>query len=224
MDGTLALLGGLEWTAGSDADVELLRTSGARTVTVIPTAMAYEQPAAVVERAREWFGSLGAEVEVLPAFRRTDASDESLVRMARGARFLYLTSGTPMHLRSVLFDSPLLDAVVEAWHGGAVLCAAGESAAALSTHMVDPRGGAFTVGLGLLTAMTVVPHASAMSEDKWHRTLRLAPAGLDVVGIDDHAALIGDATGWRTQGSGRVTVTRSGKAMGLEDLPVLGAG
>jgi len=219
MDGTLALAGGSEWKGQPSADAELLGASGGDTVTVVPTAAAYERPDHVLERAAKWFGELGAKVESLEAFRRTDAFDDRLVQQARSASFLYLTSGTPMHLRSVLFDSPLWEAVVDAWRGGAVLCAAGESAAALSTHMMDPRGGAFTVGLGLLTTMTVVPHASSMSEEKWHRTLRLAPRGLDVVGIDDHTTLVWRASGWTVSGEGRVTVTRDGRSLGLEELP-----
>ncbi len=219
MDGTLALVGGSEWTGDATTDRDLLAASGGSTVTVVPTAAAYERPDLLVERAAAWFGELGAKVESIDACHRTDAFDEALVEQAREASFLYLASGTPMHLRSVLFDSPLWEAIVAAWHGGAVLCASGESAAALSTHMMDPRGGAFTVGLGLLTTITVVPHLSAMSEEKWHRTLRLAPKGLDVVGIDDGAALVWSPNGWRVSGEGRVTVTRDGAALGLEELP-----
>jgi cyanophycinase len=221
MHGTLALLGGAEWTGDPEPDRALLAASGGDVVTVVPTALAYERPDLAVDRATEWYGRLGAKVDVVEAFRRADAADEELVRRAREARMLVLTSGTPMHLRAVLYDSLLWEAICDAWRGGAVLCAAGESAAALSTHMVDPRGGAFTVGLGLLSSLTVVPHSSSLSEEKWHRTLRLAPAGLDVVGIDDRTMLMGDHDGWRVAGEGRVRVTRGGHAVGLEDLPSL---
>jgi cyanophycinase len=222
MDGTLALVGGAEWTEGCDADAELLASSGATTVTILPTAAAYERPDLKVAAATDWFATLGAKVEVLEAYRRSDVFDDAIVATARNASFLYIASGTPMHLRSVLYDSPLWEAVVAAWHGGAVLCASGEAAAALSTHMVDPRGGAFTVGLGLLDEFTVVPRASEWSEDKWHRTIRLAPRGLDVVGIDARTALIGDASGWRVIGNGQVTVMRDGRRVDLSELPPLG--
>lgn len=224
MHGTLALVGGAEWTDGCEADAELLAASGGSTVTVLPTAAAYERPDLKVAAAREWFAGLGAEVDVVEAYRRPHVFDEALIAKVRAAHFLYLASGTPMHLRSVLYDSPLWDAAVEAWQGGAVLAASGEAAAALSTHMVDPRGGAFTVGLGLLSDFTVVPRASEWSEDKWHRTLRLAPAGLDVVGIDARTALISEPSGWRVVGPGQVTVTRGGVREEVTDLPPLSAG
>src|SRR5690606_39630575 len=56
---------------------------------------------------------------------RSDALDPELAATAREARFIYLGSGSPMHLRSVLKDSPVWDAIVEAWQGGAVLAGTG---------------------------------------------------------------------------------------------------
>ena len=40
--------------------------------------------------------------------------------------------------------------------------------------MVDPRGGALTLGLGLLTQVAVIPHHDSWSEDKAKRTLKIA--------------------------------------------------
>ena len=72
-------------------------------------------------------------------------------------------------------------------------CAA-ESAGAMvfCDPMVDPRGGAFTVGLGLLNAVTVVPHHDHWSDDASHRTRKMTPAGLVLAGIDERTALIRD--------------------------------
>ena len=44
----------------------------------------------------------------------------------------------------------------------------------LSDPMVDPRGGAFTVGLGLVPRVAVVPQVEQWSADRLHRTLDLA--------------------------------------------------
>jgi cyanophycinase len=125
-----------------------------------------------------------------------------------------------MHLRSVVKDSPVWDALVGAWRDGAVVAAAGGAARVLCDPMVDPRGGAFTVGLGLLANLAVIPHHNHWSEEKAHRTLLLAPKDLLVVGIDDATALLRDGDGrWSTEGAGRVAVFRGRDEVGLDALP-----
>jgi cyanophycinase len=90
----------------------------------------------------------------------------------------------------------------------------------LCDPMVDPRGGAFTLGLGLLENMTIVPHHDSWSEDKAHRTLQLAPKGLIVVGVDERTALVRTPMGeWRSEGAGTVTAWRDGTELSLSDLP-----
>lgn len=218
MAGTLALIGGAEWSEGCDFDAELLSASGGKLVTLLPTASAYQRPDRVAARAESWFASLGADLEVLPVLRRADALDAGLAARAAGASFLYLAGGSPMHLRSVLWDSPLWDSIVEAWSRGAVLAAAAEATTVLSTHMVDLRGGAFTVGLDLLDDVTAIPRYDRWSEDTWHRTAHLAPAGMAVVGIDEGTAALATAEGWTTSGSGSVVAYRDGQRINLEDL------
>jgi cyanophycinase len=219
MSGTLALVGGAEWTDGCDFDAELLAASGAAEVLVVPTAAAYENPAHLVERARTWFASLGASVSVLEAYRRADALDESMVVRAASASFIYLSGGSPMHLRSVLKDTPLWEAIVAAHHAGAVLAGSAEGATVLCSHMVDSRGGAFTVGLDLLTEVTVIPHYDQWSEDKWHRTVRLAPPGMTVLGIPERTAVIATGGHWRSVGSDPVATYRDGSRVDLGDVP-----
>src|SRR5262245_65028832 len=115
--------------------------------------------------------------------RRPDALDDDNAAIVRDARFLYLAGTSPMHLRSVLKDSPVWDALIESWDGGMALAGSSAGAMVLCDPMVDPRGGAFTLGLGLVENMTVVPHHDNWSEDKAHPTLQSAPTGLNVVGV-----------------------------------------
>jgi cyanophycinase len=186
---------------------------------VLLTAAAFENPSKVAARAAERFGAIGARVVPLMVLRRPDALSADVVAQVAGGRFIYLAGGSPMHLRSVLLGTPVWDAIVSAWRGGAVLAGSGEGATALSTHMVDPRGGAFTVGLDLLDRLTVIPRYNRMSEDTWHRTVKLAPRGMAVVGIDEATALITDGDDWRTDGVGSVTAYRDGARIELADLP-----
>jgi cyanophycinase len=222
MVGPLALVGGGEWQDGCDFDSGLLAASGGDTVVVLPTAAAYEHPDHAVERAVRWFDKLGASVRPVRAVDRRGALDPANVDAVRGARFVYLADGSPMHLRSVLLRSPLWDAVVAAWEDGAVLAGSGAGAMVLCDPAVDPRGGAFTLGLGLLNQMAVVARADTWSEDKLHRTLQLTPAGVPLVEVDERTALIRDsAGGWRAEGVGEASVWLDGSRA---DLGALGDG
>ena len=206
MPGTLALVGGAEWRAGCDFDRELLELSGADEVLVLPTAAAYEHPDRIVEAAERWFGELGAKVRPLRVLTRPDAIDEANAAPIRDAALHLPVEGQP--------DAPALGAqglagvgrprrrpgrAARCWPapapGGMVLC----------DPMVDPRGGAITLGLGLIAPIAVIPHHDTWSEDKAKRTLHIAPEGLPIAGIDERTALIRSPEGaWRVAGAGEV--------------------
>src|SRR5262249_24497601 len=146
--------------------------------------------------------------------------DKANAQAVRAARFVYLGGGSPLHLRSVLKDSPCWDALVAAWHDGAVLAGASAGAMVLCDPMVDPRGGAFTLGLGLIQQLAGLPQADAWSQDKMHRTIQLAAAGITVAAIPEQTALIREENGaWRSAGAGAVTVWQSGHEVGFDALP-----
>ncbi len=218
MNGTLVLVGGEEFTDGCTFDSKLVE--GVDEVLLVPAALAYEQPKSTIERAQKWFGALGVSVKVLDVYRRAEAMDNDAAEAAASAKLVYLTSGSPMHLRSVLKDTPLLGALVQAWRNGAVIAAAGEATSVLCSHMVDSRGGAYTVGLGLLDKMTVVPRYNRWSTEKWDRTVELAHAGLPVVGIEEATALILSPEGeWSVEGAGGVHVFVDGARKDLSVIP-----
>ncbi len=217
--GPLALIGGAEWTDGCTFDAELWEASGRADVVVLPTAAAYEHPQRAVDAAVKWFGRLGANARGLMVLSRRDAEDPVLVREAGEARFLYLSGGSPLHLRSVLKDSPLWDALTAAWSSGAVIAASSAGAMVLCDPMVDPRGGALTLGLGLVGQLAVLPHYDTWSEEKAHRTVQLATGHLRIAAIDERTALIREPDGgWRSTGAGGVTVYVDGLPTGLEAL------
>jgi len=220
MTGPLALVGGSEWRDGCTFDVDLLAASGGATVTVLATAAAYEGPAKVIERATRWFATLGASVQEVPVYTRASALDPAQAATVRRATFVYLADGSSQHLRSVLLGTPVWDAIVDTWRAGAVLAASAQSATALCDHMVDNRGGAFTVGLGLLRGMTVIPHYDQWSPDKRHRTVKLARPDLVVAGVDERTALVRDAGGnWSVAGAGVSVFFRGGVSVGIDALP-----
>ncbi len=221
MNGPLALVGGGEWREGCTFDKDLLEASNGAEVLVLPTAAAYEHPERAVATAVAHFGRLGGTATGLMVLRRADANVEANAAAVREARFIYLSGGSPMHLRSVLKDSAVWEALVEAWHDGAVLAASSAGAMVLCDPMVDMRGGAFTVGLGLLSGLTVIPHQDGWSPEKARRTVHLAPAGLAVVAVDEQTAVLRSPEGaWTVAGVGAATVFVNGQERGLEALPV----
>src|SRR5690606_20771581 len=88
MAGPLALIGGSEWTEGSADDRELLAKAGGR-VTVLPTAAAYENPGRAIDRARAWYEERGAELTVVPVYRRPDALDPKWCEVVGSSGYVF---------------------------------------------------------------------------------------------------------------------------------------
>ena len=215
--GTLALLGGEEFDeACRDVDRALLDGAGTKQVMVIPTASAFENPRKVLDAASEHFGALGAEVAHVMVLHHAEADDPEAVAAVRDAGFLYLPGGSPMHLRAVLHGSKLWGAVLDAYRGGATLAASGSGAVVLCNPMIDPRGGAYTVGLGLLANVTVFPHHDTAAEHLWDRAVELRPSQTLLVGVDEHTAAVRAPDGtWQAMGPGKVTVDGDGDGDGV---------
>lgn len=221
MTGPLAFVGGGEFTEGCSFDAELLQRVGATEVVIVPTGWAYENPKKAVAQAREWFASMGVGVVEAPVYTRVDAMAAENVALVRDARMIYLTGVSPMHMRSVLMDTPVYSAILDAWRDGAALVGADAGADVLCDPMVDLRGGAFTVGLGLLPDVAVMTHSDERSPDMVKRTIELASPSVLLVELPSRTAVIddeGDAT-WRVVGDGKVTVHRNGAVVSFDELP-----
>jgi cyanophycinase len=206
--GILALVGGGEWRDGCrELDADLVAASGAKEVLVVPAAAAFEHPDKVAVRASEYFESLGVKSRTLPVLHRSEADDPRIAESVRRARFVYVCDGSPLHLRSVLKDSALFDAILAAYHGGAAVAASGAGATLVGDPMVDPRGGAYTVGLGLVPNLAVFPYHGTAADHMRERSIDLLPGQAQLVGIDEETALVRDPGGdWRVAGAGVVTL------------------
>ncbi len=204
----LALVGGGEWHDGTrDLDARLLETSGGTEVLVLPTAAAYEHPDRVVEVASAHFAKLGAKVRGLPVLHRREAESPEFAETVRDARFVYFADGSPLHLRSVLKGSGLFDALLAAYRSGAVLAASGAGATVLCDPMVDPRGGAYTVGLGVVEGVAVFPYHGSAADHLRERSIDLLPANAILAGVDEETALLRQpGPHWSVEGKGTVTL------------------
>ena len=206
--GTLALVGGGEWSPlASGLDKYLLDLAGGGRVTILPTASAFLNPDQVVAAAKACFEALGAEFEVLEVMNRRDAENKDLASQIKEAKFIYLADGSPLHLRSVLKDSAAFKALQSAYNNGALIAASGAAATLLGDPMVDPRGGAFSIGLGLVDHLAILPHHGNAPRHLLDRSLDLLPRADMLAGVDDHTALIRDNQGkWSVVGDGWVTL------------------
>jgi cyanophycinase len=194
--GTIALVGGGAFTPAAElVDRRLLELSGAEEVVVLPTADAFEHPERAVASAVACYEGLGVRAEGLDVLRRADALDDALAARIAAASFVYLVGESPMHLRSVLKDTPAWDAIVAVVRNGGVVAAAGPAAAALCDPLVDPRGGAFTLGLGLITGLALVTEAETWSAERLKRTLDLV-SGFAVATLPTGSALLHRRSGW----------------------------
>jgi cyanophycinase len=150
---------------------------------------------------------MGVKVRPLEVLHRADADEAKVIERARKADAIYLADGSPLHLRSVLKGSELWDAMLASYHAGGVLAASGAGATLVCDPMVDPRGGAYTVGLGVVEGLAVFPYHGTAADHLRDRSIDLLPATAKLVGIDEETALVRDPDGrWRVAGVGTVTV------------------
>jgi cyanophycinase len=197
MTGTIALCGGGPFTANDELDRRLV--AGTDRVVVLPTADAFEHPERLVAGARAWGERLGVEVEALMVLRRAQATETSAANAVQHAQAVWFVGDSPLHLRSVVKDTPLWDAVRDLLANGGTVVGVGGSAAALCDPMTDPRGGAFTLGLGLVSGLAIVTESETWSDERLHRTCQLADTPLAV--LPTGSALLRTPAGWERVGA-----------------------
>jgi cyanophycinase len=198
MPGTIALQGGGPFSANDDLDRRLLAAAGAERVIVLPTADAFEQPMDLVAAAMLWAERVDVEVEALMVFTRSEAEDPGPAGVVRGARAVHLVGDSPIHLRSVLKDTTLYAAILDVLAAGGLITGVAGSAVALCDPMTDPRGGAFTIGLGMVTGLALATGTETWTEGHLHRTLTLAD--VTVAELPTGAAIVHSGDGWATVG------------------------
>jgi cyanophycinase len=202
--GTIALVGGGPFRANDELDRQLLRAAEADRVVVLPTADAFEAPGELVAAAMSWGERLRVEVDALMVMQRHDADEAGAADAVRAARAVYLVGDSSMHLRSALKETSVFAALADVLAGGGLLVAVGSCAAAVCDPMLDQRGGAFTLGLGLVRGMAVIPEAETWSEERLQRTLSLADTA--VVELPTGSAVVLHDGEWELTGTPPPTV------------------
>jgi cyanophycinase len=210
------LFGGPTWAQPGGIAAGLITAADAEVV-VLPTAAAYEGPGAAVTTLAGELAAIGASVRPMMVLNRRDASNPEFADVVRDARLICLIGGSPLHLMSVIKDSLVFDALLFAWRSGAAVIGAEGGASVLSDPMVDPRGGALTVGLGLVRDLSVYTGYRGEIDASLERTLALATPDCPVVAIGRDGGVLRQPDGiWRSEGS--VTVFEGSESPGLVAL------
>ena len=215
MSGLLSLNGGDEFRSGNEAqDRELVAAARRGPAYVVPTAARRQRPELAVANAREWFASLGLELEELPIYTRSHANSAQLAALAAGAGLFYLTGGDPGLLVQTLRGSAVWTAIAQAWLNGSAL--AGSSAGAMALcewSLVMARWPRHeqrrpVEALGLVPDTAVLPHYERMGS-RW--SVDQAPDRMTLLGLDERTAAVWNGNGWHAAGAGAVTVIRGDK-------------
>lgn len=201
MPGVVVLQGGGPFSVNDDLDRATLAAAGIEHIVVLPTADAYEQPRLLIDQALEWGARVGVIVEPLMVLTRVDATAEA-ASVISAAPAVFLAGDSAIHLRSVLKGTPVFDAIRQLLEAGGTIIACGASAAALCDPMSDQRGGGFSLGLGLVGGLAVIPSSERWPPDQLERAHTLATT--PVVDLPTGSALVRRATGWELVGAATV--------------------
>jgi len=222
--GPLALVGGDELKPGNEPqDRVLVDAAGGGPAFVLATAAGRQRPDMAVANAVAWFGSLGLEVHELPATTRTHAKAAANVEAARTGRLFYLVGGDPGLVPKTLADTPLWNAIAEAWRGGAALAGSSAGAMALGEwtlvreRMPGDDRRRYLPALGLVPNVAVAPHFETFGH-RWVDGALAAAPNDDVIllGVDERTAALWRHGGWSALGDGGVTVIAGGDVQRVE--------
>ncbi|MFA5774767.1 MAG: hypothetical protein WC864_05235 [Ilumatobacteraceae bacterium] len=197
MNGVIVLQGGGPFVRNDAVDASVLSGLDGY-VAILPTADAFENPELLLEESSNWARRLGVRTKPCRLYTRSDASDPALIKIISEAAAVFIVGDSPMHLKSTLIDSPALEAIRHL-ADSRIVAATGGSAAALCDPMVDPRGGAYTLGLGLVGELALITESETWSPERLTRSRSLAnvtvvelPTGAAIICRQNEWSLVGD--------------------------------
>jgi len=169
-------------------------------VVVLPSAAAFtgapEACVAIAEACNEF----AVRVEALMVTDRASTNEPYFAQRLRQADLVVLADGSSLHARMTWRNSPIGEALKEARN----LAAIGSVASVLGEVMIDPRGGAPTIGLGLFDGVAFTQPAS---DDQLVRTRSLVEPTMALVVLGPHGVVAHDER-WRVLCADGVVVTR----------------
>ena len=227
--GALALVGSGEYLPEAQLlEAELLRFGISRgksnTYIQIPTAAGKEGEDRLDfwhQRGADQAARIGCDVKYLPVLSREDAFNEQWIEEIKNAGLIYFSGGDPVHLAEVFADTPMWQAIVQAWREGASLAGCSAGAMAFGGKIIGIRRSHISAGLNLLPEIEVIPHYDKFLgwlPDRVTAAIVRKDADTALLGIDENTALV-LTDKWRKYGTGKVHILRGEFEMSEELFP-----
>jgi len=227
--GALALVGSGEYLPeAQELEAELLRFGISRgktnTYIQIPTAAGKEGEDRLDfwrQRGADQAARIGCDVKYLPVLSREDAFNKEWIEEIKSAGLIYFSGGDPVHLAEVFADTPMWQAIVQAWREGASLAGCSAGAMAFGGKIIGIRRSHISAGLNLLPEIEVIPHYDKFLgwlPDRVTAAIVRKDADTALLGIDENTALV-LTDKWRKYGTGKVHVLRGEFELSAELFP-----
>ena len=229
--GALALVGSGEYLPEAQLlEAELLRFGISRgksnTYIQIPTAAGKEGEDRLDfwrQRGADQAARIGCEVKYLPVLKREDAFNEQWIETIKSAGLIYFSGGDPVHLAEVFADTPMWQAIEQAWREGASLAGCSAGAMAFGGKIIGIRRSHISAGLNLLPEIEVIPHYDKFLgwlPDRVTAAIVRKDADTALLGIDEDTAVV-LTDKWRKYGSGKVHILRGEFELSDELFPYI---
>jgi cyanophycinase len=195
---TTIVVGSLDALREVLAKGELLEVTSATDVVLLPTAAAFMGINEAAIELSTLFEASGAKVEALMIADRASNAEPYFVERIRSADLVVLSDGSVLHAKSVWHASPVGEAIRDAQR----LVAVGSVASLLGEVMIDPRGGAPTMGLGYRTGLVLGVNES---DEQLSRTRTLLGADVTLAVLGRRGVVYFDGTSWHLDSDDVVT-------------------
>ncbi len=208
VNGTIVAAGSLGALGAVFRDNSLLGLPADADIVVLPTAASFTGVAEAAVAVAQVCNEFDVRIEALMVTDRASSAEPYFVGRLVNADAVILCDGSALHAKTVWRNSPVGDALKSA----ARLIAIGSVASVLAEVMIDPRGGAPTIGLGLFSDVAI---ATTASDDQLARTRSLVGEEIALVVLGP-LGIVERANGaWRVVAGDDVIVTRGSEVSAL---------
>lgn len=182
----LILAGGGELDANTSAGSVLTECEN---VAVVTLAAAFHRPDVLQRNVANWAAEIDVDYVLVNPVRRADCLKPANSLPIANADAVLVLDGSPAHLVGALKGTPLLEAIMDAQNRGVMIVWSGAAASAVCDPMVDDRGGALAVGLGLYPGVAVATNWNRWPETRRGRLHRMLPHDVLFAALDFGSAI-----------------------------------